>query len=64
LALKQEQVEADLDASYVETLNVKIGTQRSIVGYYKSATDESNSKFETIHKEVANAHNNLGALKE
>jgi hypothetical protein len=64
LALKQEQAKADLDASYVETLNVKFGTQRSIIGYYKFATDESNSKFETIHKEVTNGHNNLGALKK
>jgi len=45
-------------------LNAKIGMQRSIIGYCKSTIDESNSKFEKIHKEVANAHNNLGALKE
>jgi hypothetical protein len=39
-------------------------TQIGIIGYFKFAAHESNSKFEKIHKEAANAHNNLGALKE
>jgi hypothetical protein len=64
LALEQEQAKADLDASYVQTLNAKIGMQRSIIGYYKYIVDDGNSKFEKIHKEAANAHNNLSALKE
>ncbi len=64
LALEQEQVKANLDASYVQTLNAKIGMERSVMGYYKFATDEGNSKFEKIHKEATNAHNNLGVLKE
>ncbi len=59
LALKQEQAKADLDASYVQTLSPKIRMQRGIIGYYKSAINESNSKFEKIHKEATTSRNLL-----
>jgi len=55
---------AHLNASCIQTLNAKIGTQKYIVEYGKSAVDESNCKFEKIHKEATYAHNNLGALEK
>jgi hypothetical protein len=48
----------------VQTLNEKIGMQINIVEYCKPTFNEENSKFEMIHKEAANAHNNLNALEE
>jgi hypothetical protein len=44
------------NASCVQTLNAKIGTQRGIVEYCKSTANESIFKFEKIHKEATYAH--------
>jgi hypothetical protein len=48
----------------IENLIRQVNEQRNIVVYLRSIVDEGNSKFERVHKQATNAHNNLGALEE
>lgn len=48
----------------IESLTRQVNEQRNIVVYMKFVVDEGNSKFERVHKQVVDVHNNFGALEE